>query len=120
MRNQRGEMAASSPSPGGGSRNSSRRLRGAREPEDDLGEIGVAAEGAIRRRHRGIGIEAEQIAIGLVRIEHAARAVGDQGALRQIVDEGLGDVVARVTLPKMENADSASEQAEHADHREAG
>jgi hypothetical protein len=40
--------------------------------------------------------------------------------LREIVDEGLGDVVARLPGPEMEDADGAREQAEHADHGERG
>ncbi len=81
----------------------------------------VAGEGTIGRRHGGrAGIEAEQIAIGLVGIKHAARAVGDQRPLRQIIDERLGDVVARLAGTEMEDADGAREQAEHADHGKAG
>ena len=95
-------------------------LRSAGEPEDDFGQMRIAAEGPVGRRNCGIWIEAEQVAIGFVRIEDAARAVGDQRALRQVVDEGLGDVVAGVALAEMENSDRASEQAEHADYRKAG
>ena len=95
-------------------------LRGAGETENDLGQIRIAAEGAVGRGHGSVGIEAEQVAIGLVGIEDAARAVGDQRTLRQVVDEGLGDIVTAVALAEMENADGASEQAEHADHRKTG
>ncbi len=66
------------------------------------------------------GVEPEQVAIGLVGVEHPPRAVGDQSALRQIVDEGLGDVVARMPPAEMQDADGAGEQAEHADHGKAG
>ena len=62
------------------------------------------------------GSRPSRVAIGLVGVEHAAALVGDQRALRQIVDEGLGDVVAAVALAEMEDADGAGEQAEHADH----
>ncbi len=96
-------------------------LGGAREAEDRLGKVRVAGEGAIGRGHRRrLRIEAEQIAIGLIGVEHAAGAIGDESALRQIVDEGLGDVVARLAGTEMEDADGASEQAEHPDHGEAG
>ena len=81
----------------------------------------VAGEGAVGRGHVGrLRIEAEQIAIGLVGVKHAAGGVGDQGPLRQIVDEGLGDVVARLACAEMKDADGAREQAEHADHGKAG
>ena len=95
-------------------------LRRAGETKDRLGEMRVAAEGAVGRRHGGFSVEAEQRAIGLVGVEHAPRAVGDQGALRQIVDECLGDVVAGMALAEIEDADRAREQAKHADHRERG
>ena len=80
----------------------------------------VAAEGAVRRRHSGLGVETEQRAIGLVRVKHTARTVGDQSALRQIVDEGLGDVVAGVALTEIKDADGACEETEHADDGKAG
>ena len=64
-------------------------------------------------------LETEQAAIGLVGVEHAAALIGDQGPSRQIVDEGLGDVVADLALPEMQDADGAGEQAEHADHGKA-
>ena len=80
----------------------------------------VAGKGAVGRRHRGFPIEPEQRAIGLVRVQHAAGTVGDQRALREIVDECLGDVVPGMALAEMQNADGAGEQAEHADDRERG
>ena len=46
--------------------------------------------------------------------------VGDQRPLGEIVDEGLGDVVAGMPLAEMENADGAGEQAEHAHHGKSG
>ena len=72
------------------------------------------------RHHRHVRIEAQEIEIGLVGVEHAAARVGDQRSLRQIVDEGLGDVVAGVCLPEMQNADGAGEEAEDADHGKDG
>ncbi len=95
-------------------------LGGARQAEDGLGERRAAGEGTVGRGHRGIGLEPEQAAIGLVGIEHPAGAVGDQRPLRQIVDEGLGDVVTREALAEMQDADGAREQAEHADHGKPG
>ena len=80
----------------------------------------VAGKGTVRRRHARFQVEAEQIAIRLVGVEHAPRAVGDQRALRQIVDKSLGDVVARVPPAEMQDADGAGEQAKHADHGEPG
>ena len=94
-------------------------LRGARQAENLLGKIGVAGKGAVWRLHDHAGLKPEQIAVGLVGVEHAAALVGDQRTLRQIVDEGLGDVVARLALPEMQDADGAGEQAEHADHGKA-
>ena len=88
----------------------------ARQAEDLLGEIGAAGKGAIGRLHHHARLKPEQIAVRLVGVEHAAALVGDQGTLRQIVDEGLGDVVARLVLPEMQDADGAGEQAKHADH----
>ena len=125
MRNQRGaSRSLPPPSPGGGRRNSSFRLRpccAARdETEDRLGEMRVAGKGTVGRRHGRFGFEPEQIAIGLVGVEHAPRAVGDQRPLRQIVDKGLGDVIAGMTAAEMQDADRAGEQAEHADHGETG
>ena len=84
-------------------------LRGAGEPEDRLGEMRIAAEGAVGRRHGGIGIEPQQVAIGPVGVKHPARGIGDQRALRQIVDEGLGQIVTGVALAEIENADGAGE-----------
>ena len=95
-------------------------LRRARQAKDRFGKMRVAGKGAVRRRHARVQVEAEQIAIGLIGIEHAPRAVGDQRPLRQIVDEGLGDVVARMPPAEMQDADGAGEQAEHADHRKPG
>ena len=95
-------------------------LRRASETEDRLGEMRVAAKGAVGRRHRGFPIEPEQRAIGLVRVQHSAGTVGDQRALREIVDECLGDVVPGMALAEIENADGAGEQAEHTDDRERG
>ena len=95
-------------------------LCGARQAEDGLGERRAAGKGTVGRGHRGIGLEPKQAAIGLVGIEHAAGAVGDQRALRQIVDEGLGDVVTREALAEMQDADGAREQAEHAHHGKPG
>ncbi len=80
----------------------------------------VAGKGAVGRRHARFRIEPEKIAIGFVGVEHAARGVGDQRPLGEIVDEGLGDVVAGMPLAEMENADGAGEQAEHAHHGKAG
>ena len=40
--------------------------------------------------------------------------------MRQVVDKGLGDVVARMPAAEMQNADGAGEQAEHADHGKSG
>ena len=95
-------------------------MGGARQAEDGFGERRAAGKGAVGRRHTGVGIEPKQAAIGLVGVEHAAGAVGDQRPLRQIVDEGLGDVVAGMPLAEMQDADGAGEQAEHADHGKAG
>jgi hypothetical protein len=91
-------------------------LGGARQAEDLFGEIGVASKGAIWRLYHHAWLKAEQAAIGLVGVEHAAALVGDERPLRQIVDERLGDVVARLALPEMQDADGTREQAEHADH----
>ena len=96
-------------------------LRRASKAEDRLGEMRVAGKGAVGRRHRGFRHRARAaIAIGLVRVEHSAGTVGDQRALRQIVDKCLGDVVAGMALAEMQNADGAGEQAEHADDRKPG
>src|SRR5581483_11454568 len=95
-------------------------LRRAGKAEDRLGEMRVAAEGAIRRRHRRFGIETEQRAVGRVGIKHAAPAIGDQRALREIVGERLGYFVAVVALTEMDNADGAREHTEHADYGKAG
>ena len=81
--------------------------------------MGAAGKGAVRRQHGCGGIQSQQIAIGFVGIKHVAGAVGDQGALRQIVDEGLGDVVAGMALAEMEDAHGAGEQAKDADHGKA-
>ncbi len=40
--------------------------------------------------------------------------------MRQVVGEGLGDVVARLALAEMEDADGAGKQAEHANHGKPG
>ncbi len=80
----------------------------------------VAGEGAVGRRHARLRLEPEQVAIGFIGVEHPPRTIGDQRALRQIVDERLGDVVLRVPAAEMQNADGAGEQAEHPDHGEAG
>ena len=69
----------------------------------------VAGKGAVGRRHARLWLETQQVAIGLVGVEHAARAIGDQSALRQIVDEGLGHVVAGEASAEMQNADGAGE-----------
>ena len=95
-------------------------LRRAGKAEDALGKMRVAGEGAVGRRHIRFGLETEQIAIGLVGVEHPPGAVGDQRALRQVVDKGFGDVVARMPAAEMQNADGAGEQAEHADHGKSG
>ena len=88
------------------------RATGGKSP---LGEIGTAGKGAVWRLHHHAGLKPEQIAVRLVGVDHAAALVGDQRALRQIVDESLGDVVARLALSEMEDADGAGEQAEHTD-----
>ena len=80
----------------------------------------IAAKGAIWRWHGRFSIETEQRAIGLVGVEHAPRAVGDESALRQIIDKSLGDVVAAMALAEIEDADGPCEEAEHADDGEAG
>ncbi len=80
----------------------------------------VAGKGAVGRGHAGFSLEPEQVAIGLIGVEHAPRAVGDQRPLRQIVDKSLGDVVARMPPSEMKDADGAGEQAEHADHGKTG
>ena len=96
-------------------------LSRAREPKDRLGEMRVAGKGAVRRGHAArFGIEAEQIAIGLVGVKHAPRAIGDQGPVRQIVDKGPGDIVARLARAEMENADGAGKQTKHTDHSKTG
>jgi len=80
----------------------------------------IAGEGAVGRGHARFRLKSEQVTIGLVGVEHAPRAVGDQCALRQIVDKGLGDVVASMSSAEMKDADGAGEQAEHADHGKTG
>ena len=80
----------------------------------------IAAKGTIGRWHGGFSVETEERAIGLVGVEHAPRAVGDQSALRQIIDKGLGDVVAAMALAEIKDANGAREEAEHADDGETG
>ena len=94
-------------------------LGGARQAEDLLGEKTVAGKGTVGRLHDHVWLKPEKVAIGFVRVEHAAALVGDERPLRKVVDEGLGDVVARLRLAEMQDADGAGEQAEHADHGEA-
>jgi hypothetical protein len=80
----------------------------------------IAAEGAVGPWDAGLGIEPEQIAIGAVGIEHASGPIGDQCALGQIVDEGLGKIVPPMARSKMQNTDRSGEQTEHSNHRETG
>ena len=94
-------------------------LGGAAEAEDGFGEMRVAGKGAVWRRHGRARIEPEKIAIGFIGVEHAPGMVGDQGALRQVVDKGSGQVVAGLPSAEMQDADRAGEQAEHPDHGKA-
>ncbi len=82
--------------------------------------MGTAGKGPVWGQHGGGGVQSEQIAIGLVGIKHVTGTIGDQCALRQIVDEGLGDVVPGMALAEMQDADGAGEQAEDADDGKAG
>ncbi|ODA68899.1 hypothetical protein A7A08_00733 [Methyloligella halotolerans] len=94
-------------------------LGGAGEAENRLGEMGVAGERPVRGRDARLPFEAEEIAVGRIGIEHTAVSVGDERALRQIVDKRLGDVVLHLALAEMQDAHGAGEQAEDADHRQA-
>ena len=95
-------------------------LRRARQAKNLLGQIGIAGKGSVRSEQDHVRVETEKAPIGFVRVEHAAAGVGDQCPLRQIIDKGLGDVVAGLALAEMQNADGTREQAEHADDGEAG
>ena len=75
----------------------------------DSGHVSTAITKIFSER----SIKTKQVAIGFVGIKHAAAMIGDQRASRQIVDEGLGDVVAGLRLTEMQDADGTGEQAEH-------
>ena len=79
------------------------------EAKNRLGQMRTAGKSAIRCGDNCLGSEAEQIAIGFIRVKHTTNAVGNQRTLRQVIDERLGHVVAGLPRTEMENADSTRE-----------
>ncbi len=90
------------------------------EPVDRLGDLGRAGEqplhGADLRRVRG----ARHAEIGLVGVEHAGVALGDEQALARRIGDQLGEVVARRLPGELQEADRVEEERDQPHHGQHG
>ena len=88
------------------------------QPVDRFRYIGIADENPLDRPHlRGVG-RPDQVHIGLVGIDHAAAAVGDQHAIEGAVDQSLDQGIAGILPGKAQNSGGERKQREHPDGAE--
>ena len=88
------------------------------QPVDRLGDVGIADEDPLDRAHVvGVG-RPDQVEIGGVGVEHAARLVGDHDAVGRPVDYRLEQRVTLAAARQMQDTGGKPEQRGHADGAE--
>ena len=85
---------------------------------DRLGGVGIADEHALDRPHI-VGIRrVDQIEIGGVGVNDAAVAVGDENAIKGVIDEGFDERIGRLGRRQPQDARRERKQREYADRGE--
>jgi hypothetical protein len=95
--------------------------RGLEQAIDRLGQIGVADKHLLDRPHVMAVGGADQVEIGGIGVEHPAAVVGDQDAVKGVVDHRLEQRIAVLFSRKPHDAGSHGEQRKHthgAQHRQ--
>ncbi|MGC4077406.1 MAG: hypothetical protein QM702_10310 [Rubrivivax sp.] len=92
--------------------------RGAGQPVDRLGRLGLAGKQPGHRNRHAVGDAAGELAIVGVDVADLALAVGDQRAERQAVDHGAAQGLPVLAGGEVKQPRRDGEQAEYADHRE--
>ena len=92
--------------------------RGLEQAVDRFRNVGIADEHPLDRPHVVVVGRPDQVEIGGVGVEHAARLVGDHDAVEGIVDHRLEQRIALLPAGKLHDAGGHGEQREYADGAE--
>ena len=95
--------------------------RGLEQAVDRLGNVRIADEDPLDRSYLGGAAGADQIAIGIVGVKHAALLIGDDDAVAGVVDHGVEQWIGLPAGGEMHEACGEREQRKHAhgaEHRQ--